>query len=391
MQKLLSYMSGELAMKCTQRMILLIITLFVCGASAKPIISNQMLQLSSYLIGTYTNAEDQGIELLIFDQNNMALSSKVVASAIKDPTFVIANKARTLIFAVESTPNGKLKAYSFNQDQQSMELLDEIDSFGRHPCYITLDSSERFLAVANYESGSFSIYEVDSIGGLHFKQSVQHLGKSINKQRQNSAHVHSIMFHPNGKQLLVADLGTDKIHIYDINLSNAIPITQANPAYFQVAPGSGPRHMAIHPNGKILYLVHELTGEIGVYVYENGEITHANAHSLTTSKLKGHVQAAEIRLSHDGKFVYVSNRGDANNLSVFKVEPDGDLSLIQQVSTGGRTPRNFNLSLDNRFLLVANQDSNEIRIFQRDVATGQLATSLLRIKVNKPAYIFPLN
>jgi 6-phosphogluconolactonase len=377
-------------MKYSQRMISLAIALFAYGASAESLTTYQAPHVSTYLVGTYTNAKSQGIELLSFDQNSMALSSKVVANGIKNPSFVIANRARTLIFAVEDTENGKVRSFAFNQNQQYLKLLDEVDSSGAHPCYLALDISERFLAVANYASGNFSIYEVDSVGGLHFKQTVQHLGSSINKHRQNNAHVHSMVFLPNGKQLLVADLGTDKIHIYDINFSSATPITQASPAYFKVASGSGPRHMAIHPNGKVLYLIHELTGEVGVYFYENGEITHANTHSLTSPKFKGHVQAAEIRISPDGKFVYVSNRGSANDLSVFAVGLEGNLSLVQQISTTGRTPRNFNLSLDGHFILVANQESDDVRIFQRNLVTGLLGATASKIWINKPVYIFPL-
>ncbi len=377
-------------MEYIQRMIFLIIALFAYGTSATPLISHEMLSTSTYLIGTYTEAKNQGIELLSLDQTNMVLSSKVVASTIKDPTFVIANRSRTHVYAVESIPNGKLKTYGFKQGQQTLELLGETDSLGDHPCFITLDNSERLLAAANYESGSFSIYEVDSLGGLHFKQAVQHSGKSINRQRQNSAHVHSMIFHPNGKQLLVADLGTDKIHIYDLDYSKAAPVIQSTPAYFSVAAGSGPRHMVMHPNGKRLYLVHELTGEVGVYFYENGHIRHANTYSLRTAQFKGHVQAAEIRLSPDGKFIYVSNRGDANNLSVFEADSEGGLRLIQQISSGGRTPRNFNLSPDSHYLLVANQDSDEIRLFKRDLVTGLLSKTSARVAIKKPAYIFSL-
>ena len=383
-------MVGEIDMKCALRMLALAFTFLAYESNAETISTNQT-PLSTYLIGTYTDAESQGLELLSFDQDTMALSSKVVVSGFEDPSFVIANQARTLIFAVEDTANGKLRSYAFHQHNPQLVLLDIVESVGDHPCYLALDHSERFLAVANYISGNFSIFEINSEGGLHFRQSVQHQGNSINKPRQNDAHVHSMVFHPNDKQLLVADLGTDKIYIYDVNFSNSTPITEAKPAYFKVAPGSGPRHMVIHPNGKVLYLVHELTGEIGVYFYKSGEITHISTHSLTTSKRKGHVQAAEIRLSHDGKYIYVSNRGNANNLSVFKVKLNGDLSLIQQISTGGRTPRNFNLSIDGNFLLVANQDSDEIRVFLRDSVTGKLEKSLSKVKINKPVYIFPLN
>lgn len=378
-------------MKFVQNKIALVFILLVFGASAESHTNNQTPQLSTYLIGTYTDSSDQGIELLSFNEDTMELSSKVVASGIKDPSFVITNRARTLIFAVESKVDGRISTFSFNQSKQSLTLLNQVESFGDYPCYIALDNSERFLAVANYTSGNFSVYEVDSLGGLHFKQSVHHLGSSINKHRQSNAHVHSMLFHPNGKQLLVADLGTDKIHIYDVDFSSATPITRANPAYFKVVAGSGPRHMVMHPNGKILYLVHELTGEIGVYCYESGKITHVNTESLTSPNFKGHVQAAEVRISSDGKFVYVSNRGSANNINVFEVSLDGGLSLLQQIPTRGQTPRNFNLSLDGHYLLVANQESDDIRIFKRDLLTGRLETTPTQIKINKPVYIFPFH
>ncbi len=371
-------------------MIALTIALLACKSNADQLPTNQTLHHSTYLIGTYTDTENQGIELLSFDQKNMALNSKLVAKRIKNPTFVIANHARTLIFAIEDGANGTLKSFAFDRKQQQLTLLDQVDSLGDNPCYLALDHTERFLAVANYNSGNFSIYEVDSGGGLHFKQIVQHSGQSVNKHRQNRAHVHSILFHPNGKQLLVADLGTDKIFIYDLDYANATPVTLASPAYFSVAPGSGPRHMVIHPNGKLLYVVQELTGEVGVYSYEDGQITHLNTQSLITPQFKGHVQAAEIRLSSDSKFIYVSNRGSANNLSVFETDSGGEIRLIQQVATGGKTPRNFNLSPDGHFLLVANQESDNIRLFKRDVVTGRLTSTSVKIEIKKPAYIFSL-
>ena len=321
----------------------------------------------------------------------MKLSSKVVASGINHPSFVITNRAKTIIYAVESTAEGKINAYSFNQNQQKLTLLNTSKSFGNHPCYVALDNNEKLIAVANYASGNFSVFETDPTGNLYFKQSVAHIGSSVDKSRQTSAHVHSMLFHPNGKQLLVADLGTDKIHIYDVDYSSTTPITRANPAYFKVAAGSGPRHMAIHPNGKVLYVVHELTGEIGVYLFDDGKITHANSLSLTSPAFNGHQQAAEVRISSDGKFLYVSNRGTANNISVFEIGLEGQLHLTQRISTGGKTPRNFNFSTDERFLIVANQYSNDIRVFKRDISTGQLKMTTTNLKINKPAYIFPFH
>jgi 6-phosphogluconolactonase len=365
------------------------ILLFI-GANVASPTSNKTSQISTYLIGTYTESRNQGIELLSFNEENMQISSKVIASAIKDPSFLITNRAKTLIFSVEGIADGKVNVFGFNQISQNLTLINKANSFGNSPCYLALDNSDRFLAVANYSSGNFSIYEVDSLGGLHFKQSIQHHGGNTNKFRQENAYVHSMVFHPNGKQLLVADLGADKIYIYDVNFSSKKPIIPANPAYFEVASGTGPRHMLIHPNGKTLYIVHELTGEIGTYHYKNGDITHVKTLSLTTPKFNGDVQAAEVRMSSDGKFVYVSNRGTANDISVFETSKEGDLCLIQQISTGGKTPRNFNISLNGRYLVVANQESDEIRIFKRDVFTGRLTLTDATMKINKPVYVLPL-
>jgi 6-phosphogluconolactonase len=377
------------AMKSVELMMISLALILFANRVNAELLTNRPAQLSTYLIGTYTNTDTQGIELLSFDKRKMKLGSKVIVSGVENPSFVIANRAGTLIFAVEETVDGKVGTYVYNQNRQSAKLISKVESVGDYPCYITLDHSERFLAVANYGSGNFSIYQIDHSGGLHFKQSVQHAGRSKNKNRQNNAHVHSMLFHPNGKQLLVADLGTDRIHIYDVDFSSQTPITQATPAYFKVAAGSGPRHMAIHPNGKVLYVVHELTGEMSVYFYENGEITHLKTHRLTKPTFKGPVQAAEVRMSPDGRFVYVSNRGSANDVSVFKVGLDGDLSLLQQISSGGQTPRNFNFSSDGEFLLVANQASDDVRIFKRDSVTGWLEATSAKIKVKNPAYIFP--
>ena len=378
-------------MRIANTIISITLSLFAHGASAAPLLLNKTPTVSSYLIGTYTDSINQGILLLRFDTDSMQLSSKVVVSRIHNPSFVITNRARTVIYAVESAVEGKINAFSSNQNQQNLTLLNSSKSFGNHPCYIALDKNEKLLAVANYASGNFSVFETDQKGNLHFKQSVAHVGSSLDKSRQTGAHVHSLLFHPNGKQLLAADLGTDKIHIYDVDYSSTTPISPANPAYFKVTSGSGPRHMAIHPNGKVLYVVHELTGEIGVYLYDDGKITHARSLSLTSPTFNGHVQAAEVRISSDGKFLYVSNRGIANNISVFEIGLEGQLHLIQRIATGGKTPRNFNFSSDERFLLVANQDSNDIRLFKRDISTGRLIMTTTEIKINKPVYIFPFN
>lgn len=347
----------------------------------------------SFLIGTYTDNESQGIGLLNFDPDKNVLDVLVMASGIQNPSFVLSNNAQTLVFAVEEIGGengGKVKSFRFDRQNNSLELIDEKDTNGDHPCYLALDEKEEFLVAGNYSGGNFSVYKIQE-GNLQPVQTIQHEGQSINPDRQEKAHVHSTVFHPEGKYLLVGDLGTDKIHIYKFNPSFAVPFNHSNPAYFEVEPGSGPRHLAIHPNGSRIYLVHELTADIGVYSFENGQVGYVESFPLTGNDFVGNVSAAEVRMSPDAKHVYVSNRGDANEISVFKILGNGNLEWIERVKTGGDMPRNFILTKDGKYLLAAHQASNNITVFERNAQTGKLTRLALEANINKPVYFFGLD
>lgn len=347
----------------------------------------------SFLIGAYTDNDSQGIGLLNFDPERNVLDFSVLAPGTQNPSFVITNNAQTLVFTVEETAGdngGKVKSFRFDRQNNTLEQIDVQDTQGDHPCYLALDEKEEFLVVGNYSGGNFSVYKVND-GNLLPVQTIQHEGQSINPDRQEKAHVHSTVFHPDGKHLLVGDLGTDKIHIYKFNPSFAVPFNHSDPAYFEVAPGSGPRHLAIHPNGSSVYLVHELTAEIGVYTFENGQVGYVESFPLTANDFVGNVSAAEVRISPDARNLYVSNRGDANEISVFKILGDGNLEWVERVKTGGETPRNFVLTKDGKYLLAAHQASNNITVFERNVQTGKLTKLPLEVIINKPVYFFGLD
>lgn len=347
----------------------------------------------SFLIGAYTDDETQGIGLLNFDPGKNLLGVAVVAPGIQNPSFVISNKAQTFVFAVEETAGekgGKVKSLRFDRQNNKLEQIDAQDTHGDHPCYLALDGNEEFLVVGNYSGGNFSTFKINE-GKLSLVQQIQQEGQSINTDRQEKAHVHSTVFHPDGKHLLVGDLGTDKIHIYKFNPSFAVPFNHSDPAYFEVAAGSGPRHLAIHPNGSRIYLVHELTAEIGVYAFANGQIDYIESFPLTGNDFVGNVGAAEVRISPDGRHVYVSNRGDANEISVFKILENGNLEWVERVKTGGDMPRNFILTKDGKYLLVAHQASHNITVFERDTQSGRLTKLALETNYNKPVYFFGLD
>ncbi len=347
----------------------------------------------NYLVGAYTDTSDQGIMWLQFDPDENLLSTEVVYAGIKNPSFVITNKKGDLAFAVEETGGengGKVKSFKLDKDAKSLELLDTQDTFGDGPCYLALDPNEAFLVVGNYSGGNFSVFAIDE-GKLSHVQTIAHEGQSINKSRQAEAHVHSLVFHPNGKQLLVADLGTDKIHLYDFKPDFNVPFHHANPEYIEVEAGSGPRHLIIHPNGEVVYLIHELTAEVGVYSYKDGQMALVQTVSLTSNDFAGNIGAAEIRFSPDHNFVYASNRGDANELVVFEIDKDYKLEFVQRIKSGGKMPRNFILTTDGKYLLAAHQESGELVVFDRDEKSGKISPNSLITNTNKPVYLFPVD
>lgn len=378
--------------KITYSLFLLIILFMTYSCDESPQ-EEKIEPVYSFLLGAYTDSEDQGIGLLTFNPEKNILQTQILAAGASNPSFVISNRAQTLVFAVEEIGGengGKVKSFKFDRQSNTLELLDTKDTFGDHPCYLSLDAKGEILVVGNYSGGNFSAYKINE-GILTHIQTYQHEGQSINPARQEKAHVHSTVFHPNGKQLLVGDLGTDKIHLYDFNPTFAVPFNNSDPGYLEVAAGAGPRHLAIHPSGSPVYLIHEMTAELGVYSYDSGKMSNIQVLPLTGDDFVGNVGAAEVRISPDAKFVYASNRGDANEITVFEIGKTGELTFVERVKTGGENPRNFVITSDGKFLLVANQSSDSIIVFERSLKTGKLKKTGAETKFHKPVYLFGLD
>lgn len=344
-----------------------------------------------FLLGTYTEKPEEGINLMSFNPETSTMEVLQVASDIHNPSFVIANAAQTLVFATEETSSeqgGKVTSFKLDKEKGTLEKINAVFTGGGSPCHISLDPSERFLVVSNYSGGNVAAIPVDPQGSLSPNiQLVQHEGSSINPDRQKAPHVHSAVFHPSENRVFVADLGTDKIYVYDVQEKPDAPLSLAQD--FAVEPGVGPRHLVFNQVGDRLYLIHELTAEVGVYAYEDGALSHIETHSLLADNFAGEVGAAEVRFSPDGKYLYASNRGEANTLTVFSVnQEDGRLSKVQHVSSEGEAPRNFNITPDGKYLLCGNQNSNEIIVFNRNQNDGKIDPTSLSFTVNKPVYFY---
>jgi 6-phosphogluconolactonase len=219
-------------------------------------------------------------------------------------------------------------------------------------------------------------------------QTIEHVGSSVNDERQEGPHVHATVFSPDGKYLFVPDLGIDKLMIYSFDWKKG-KLKPADIPFEMVEPGAGPRHFEFHPNGRFAYLMEELTGSVSAYAYgKKGELYGIQHVSALPRDYLGPVGSADIHVSPDGKFLYASNRGESNTIAIFSINPDDGKIWPQGFqSTLGIKPRNFNFDPTGKFLLVANQDSDEIVVFHRDAETGLLKDSGKRIAIPKPVCI----
>ena len=211
----------------------------------------------------------------------------------------------------------------------------------------------------------------------------------MNTERQNSPHVHATVLSPDNKYLFVPDLGLDKLVSYRFNLKNGALIPNS-PAFVMTEPGSGPRHFDFHPNKKYAYLVEELTGGVSAYQYKSktGELALMQNISALPPDYLGYAGSADIHVTPDGNFLYVTNRGESNTIAIFSIDNrTGQLRPVGHQSTMGKTPRNFNFDPSGNFLLVANQNSNEIVVFKIDKSTGLLTDTGKRISVSRPVCI----
>lgn len=340
------------------------------------------------LAGTYTWGKSQGIYVYDFNDStgNVSIRSTFICP---NPSYLAISANGKFIYTTNQ-PNtdkkGTVTALSFKEGM--LKKINTQLSGGEGPCYVTLDNTGKWLAVANYFAGTFSILPVKEDGSLgEADTTIIHIGKSINKERQEKAHAHCSVFAPNNKYLYVTDLGMDKIMIYSFDETSG-KLKPAKDSFITVMPGEGPRHLTFHPNNQYAYLINELTADIVGYEYnENGYLKQIQVISSLSKDYTGAIGGADVHVSPDGKFLYTSNRGDANSISIFSIDNQGLLTWVGYQSTLGKKPRNFNFDPSGNFLLVANQDSDTIVIFKRNIITGLLTDIGNKMEIPNPVCI----
>ncbi|MHB1922852.1 MAG: lactonase family protein [Chitinophagaceae bacterium] len=332
--------------------------------------------LDYLFIGRYAPADSNSIFVYRFNTSNGRAYPVSSIKGIDNPSFLTISPNHHFLYAVSETHGadpGKVFAYSFDQASGKLKYLDQQLSGGDDPCNITTDHTGKWVFVANYTSGSFSELPVRKDGSLGLAiHTIQHVGHGVNPLRQASPHVHCILPAPNNHDIFVTDLGLDKVFTYEFNSKNG-SLIDGHPPTTSVFPGSGPRHLKFSPNQKNLYLIHEMGAMITVFRYRPGHISIIQTIPTTP---KGYTQkkwGADIHFSPDGKFLYASNRDDLNDIVTYTVnQKSGKLTYKEMISSGGKTPRNFMITPNGKYLLVGHQNSNDIVIFKRNMTTGLL-------------------
>lgn len=339
------------------------------------------------LVGTYTTGKSEGVYVYKF---NSRTGDGTQVSYIKssNPSFLAVSPNEKYVYAVNEDKPGNITAYSFDKKTGTLTVLNQQPSQGDHPCYITTSNNGNYVIAGNYSSGTISVYATKKDGSIDTaKQVIKHTGTSVNKERQESAHVHATVLSKDNKFLFVPDLGMDKLMMYQFNNVTG-KLSSSTQPFIQTAAGAGPRHFEFHPNNKYAYLMEELTGTVEVFANNNGTLKSIQTISSHPKDYTGSKGSADIHVSPDGKFLYCSNRGESNTIAIFKINSaNGKLTSIGYQSTGGIQPRNFNFDPTGNFLLVANQASDAITIFKRNKQTGLLTDTGKKLEIGKPVCI----
>lgn len=333
------------------------------------------------IVGTFTRANNsEGIYIYDFDTNNAESKALSIIKSPADQGYLALSSDNKFIYSTYMLKDkSAVTAYTFNDKNAEAKLLNQLPA-GQNPCYIITDGTN--VITANYGGGSINVYGLKTDGSLGAeKQLIQHTGSGPDP-RQASAHAHQVMFSPDKKYVLAVDLGEDKIYTYQYIVNGEKPLVFKTS--LSTDAGSGPRHLTFSPNGKYVYLVHEFTGKVSVFNYQDGNLTLQQKIETTTPNFEGKIDGAAIQISTDGKFLYQSNRGDANTISTFSIAKNGNLKLVETVSTLGKGPRFFTIDPSGKYLLVAHQYTNDVVIFNRANKTGKLTDSGKRINVGTP-------
>ena len=397
----------------TRRRFLIILPAFAASAHAqskwhlrkkKPVAPPPPLIV--YIGTDTTKGVGKGIYQAHFDTTKGQLTPPTLAAATLRPSFFAVTPVgpgQRFLYAVNAINDPAATATTFAIDPKTAGLKQtgQVSSGGAGPAYISVDGTGHSAFVANYYGGTVASYRIQPDGTLSqpvdridFKDHQKFGALGPNSTRQDTPHPHCATISPDNRFLLVCDLGTDHITVFLIHPETG-KLTDPH-TFTNGHPGSGPRHILFHPNGRWVYGLNEIDSTIDHYLWTatrfsdtpQGLLVNTNTPVKTIAPdfPADKNTAAELAISADGLYLYASNRGD-DSLVVFSIRPkDGKLTFLQRISCGGKTPRHFTLDPTTQWLLCGNQDSATITVFRRDAATGKLTGPTQTVPIDSPLF-----
>lgn len=323
-------------------------------------------------IGSYTRKESRGIRKFSFNDEEFNIEDFY---EVDDPTYLALDRDKKILYASMRHKN-EHGVLSMNLDR---EIVDKVLFENENtPCHVSV--YEDHLLAANYHDGNLDLYQLEDGMVKRRLETVTHDGRGPVEKRQDGSHLHFAMKNPFNEDILACDLGTDKVYIYTYE-DNLVKKDE-----LLLPPGSGPRHLIFPSKAKFVYIFTELSAEVFVYDFRDGHYVLKQVLKTLPEDFTEENTGAAIRLTPDGKFLYVTNRGH-NSITGFKVKDNHHLEVIETVSCEGDHPRDFNISPDGEFLLAANMITNNLSLFKIDRDEGKLKLLRKDIKTPEPVSI----
>ncbi|MFG6687235.1 lactonase family protein [Mariniflexile sp. HNIBRBA6329] len=334
---------------------------FICNA-----------QNTTLYVGTYTDGSSEGIYKFDFNLKTGELSNLQLAIATENPSFIAYSPNKKYLYAVSESSGGTVSSFKI-QENGLLKFLNKVSSNGEGPCHVSLNKQGNKAVVSNYRGGSAAVYNISRDGKLNEASQVFKYNTA-----DKVSHAHSAQFFRD--ELYIADLGLNAVFQYKLKNNN---YELATPSIFKTTENPGPRHFALTKNGQFIYIINELSSSITSVKKTDSGFEQIDFDSTLEDTYEGKNACADIHLSKNELYLYGSNRGE-NSIAVFKrSKVDGTIEKIQTMSVHGDWPRNFTIDPSGKFLLVANQKSQNISVFSINAASGML-TFLHEVKAPRP-------
>lgn len=336
-------------------------------------------------VGTYTKGDSKGIYSFRFNSQDGKLTDIKIAAELENPTYLNISKNNQYLYSVvKENESGGIASFAVNDQSAELTQINKQMLHGSSPCHVSVDRKNKVVFSANYHKAEVVSYLTDN-GQISNPVSIMKHEGSGPDPRQEKAHTHFAGLTPEEKYLCAVELGIDQLITY--TLAEDGSLTEAN--RLELAPGSGPRHLAFHPNNQFAFIMTEFSSEVIALRYhiEDGSFTKIESYSTLPDDFKENNQGSAIHISNDGRFLYAGNRGH-NSIAVFKVNSEtGELSLVERVSTEGDWPRDFVLDPTEKFIVASNQESGNLVVYRRDAETGKLTVLQSDLKVPYPVCV----